>query len=88
MDRAQKAEAVAELNRTFSEVGVVVVTRNLGMTVAQALRYAAGVQQPEAASAAQAPAKRHAACWGAASPSSSCMKSLPWHCPKIARRCA
>ena len=35
MDRAQKAEAVAELNRTFSEVGVVVVTRNLGMTVAQ-----------------------------------------------------
>jgi large subunit ribosomal protein L10 len=35
MDRAQKADAVAELNRTFSEVGVVVVTRNLGMTVAQ-----------------------------------------------------
>ncbi|MDE0879067.1 MAG: 50S ribosomal protein L10 [Sphingomonas bacterium] len=35
MDRAQKAEAVAELNRSFSEVGVVVVTRNLGMTVAQ-----------------------------------------------------
>ena len=35
MDRAQKAEAVAELNDTFSKVGVVVVTRNLGMTVAQ-----------------------------------------------------
>jgi large subunit ribosomal protein L10 len=35
MDRAQKADAVAELNRTFSEVGVVVVTRNLGMTVSQ-----------------------------------------------------
>jgi len=35
MDRAQKAAAVAELNRTFNEVGVVVVTRNLGMTVAQ-----------------------------------------------------
>jgi large subunit ribosomal protein L10 len=35
MDRSQKADAVAELNRTFSEVGVVVVTRNLGMTVAQ-----------------------------------------------------
>lgn len=35
MDRAQKAEAVADLNRIFSEVGVVVVTRNLGMTVAQ-----------------------------------------------------
>ncbi|WP_298668860.1 50S ribosomal protein L10 [uncultured Sphingomonas sp.] len=35
MDRGQKAAAVAELNRNFSEVGVVVVTRNLGMTVAQ-----------------------------------------------------
>ncbi|WP_109806464.1 50S ribosomal protein L10 [Sphingosinithalassobacter portus] len=35
MDRSQKTEAVAELNRTFNEVGVVVVTRNLGMTVAQ-----------------------------------------------------
>jgi large subunit ribosomal protein L10 len=35
MDRAQKAEFVAELNRTFSEVGVVVVTRNLGLSVAQ-----------------------------------------------------
>jgi large subunit ribosomal protein L10 len=35
MDRTQKADAVAELNRTFNEVGVVVVTRNLGMTVKQ-----------------------------------------------------
>lgn len=35
MDRSQKTEAVAELNRTFKEVGVVVVTQNLGMTVAQ-----------------------------------------------------
>ncbi len=35
MDRAQKTEAVAELNRTFNEVGVVVITRNLGMTVKQ-----------------------------------------------------
>jgi large subunit ribosomal protein L10 len=35
MDRAQKSELVSELNRTFSEVGVVVVTRNLGLTVAQ-----------------------------------------------------
>jgi large subunit ribosomal protein L10 len=35
MDRAQKAAAVAELNRSFSEAGVVVVTRNLGLTVAQ-----------------------------------------------------
>ncbi|WP_174292049.1 50S ribosomal protein L10 [Sphingomonas bacterium] len=35
MDRAEKAAAVADLNRTFTEVGVVVVTRNLGMTVAQ-----------------------------------------------------
>ena len=35
MDRAQKSEQVAALNRTFSETSVVVVTRNLGMTVAQ-----------------------------------------------------
>ena len=35
MDRSQKTDAVAELNRTFNEVGVVVVTRNLGMTFKQ-----------------------------------------------------
>ncbi len=35
MDRSQKADTVAALNATFSEVGVVVITRNLGMTVAQ-----------------------------------------------------
>ena len=35
MDRSQKANAVAELNATFNEAGVVVITRNLGMTVAQ-----------------------------------------------------
>jgi large subunit ribosomal protein L10 len=35
MDRSQKANAVAALNATFNEVGVVVITRNLGMTVAQ-----------------------------------------------------
>lgn len=35
MDRSQKAESVASLNAVFSEVGVVVVTRNLGLTVAQ-----------------------------------------------------
>lgn len=35
MDRSQKAESVAQLNATFKEVGVVVVTRNLGLTVAE-----------------------------------------------------
>ena len=35
MDRSQKAETVASLNAVFNEVGVVVVTRNLGLTVAQ-----------------------------------------------------
>ena len=35
MDRSQKAETVASLNAVFNEVGVVVVTRNLGMSVAQ-----------------------------------------------------
>lgn len=35
MDRTQKSEAVAQLNAIFNEVGVVVVTRNLGLSVAQ-----------------------------------------------------
>src|SRR5918998_1893834 len=35
MDRAQKAEQVAELKRTFNEASAVVITRNLGLTVAQ-----------------------------------------------------
>lgn len=35
MDRSQKAESVAQLNATFSEAGAVVITRNLGMSVAQ-----------------------------------------------------
>jgi large subunit ribosomal protein L10 len=35
MDRAQKAEQVAALKQTFNETQVVVITRNLGMTVAQ-----------------------------------------------------
>lgn len=38
MDRGQKTELVAELNRSFAEVGVVVVTRNLGMTVSQSTK--------------------------------------------------
>jgi large subunit ribosomal protein L10 len=33
MDRSQKAESVAQLNAVFKEVGVVVVTRNLGLSV-------------------------------------------------------
>lgn len=35
MDRAQKKEAVAELKQTFNESSVVVITRNLGLSVAQ-----------------------------------------------------
>lgn len=35
MDRALKPVVVADLNAVFGEVGVVVVTRNLGLTVAQ-----------------------------------------------------
>ena len=35
MDRSQKADLVAELKSVFSETSVVVVTRNLGLTVAQ-----------------------------------------------------
>lgn len=36
MDRAQKAETVAGLAKTLTETSVVVVTRNHGLTVAQA----------------------------------------------------
>ena len=35
MDRSQKADLVAELKNVFTETSVVVITRNLGMTVAQ-----------------------------------------------------
>lgn len=35
MDRSQKAESVAQLNAVFNEVGLVVVTRNLGLSVKQ-----------------------------------------------------
>jgi large subunit ribosomal protein L10 len=35
MDRSQKADSVASLNAVFNQAGVVVVTRNLGLTVAQ-----------------------------------------------------
>ena len=35
MDRSQKSDLVAELKSVFSETSVVVITRNLGLTVAQ-----------------------------------------------------
>lgn len=35
MDRSQKADSVAQLNAVFKEAGVVVITRNLGLSVAQ-----------------------------------------------------
>jgi large subunit ribosomal protein L10 len=35
MDRSQKADLVAELKHVFSETSVVVITRNLGLSVAQ-----------------------------------------------------
>ena len=35
MNRSEKTEAVAALNATFNEAAVVVVTRNLGLSVAQ-----------------------------------------------------
>ncbi|MEK6541119.1 MAG: 50S ribosomal protein L10, partial [Pseudomonadota bacterium] len=35
MDRKKKPEVVAQLRATLTEAGAVVVTRNLGMTVAQ-----------------------------------------------------
>ena len=35
MNRSQKADSVAQLGAVFKEAGVVVVTRNLGLSVAQ-----------------------------------------------------
>ena len=35
MDRSQKADAVAQLSEVFAQSGVVVVTRNLGLSVEQ-----------------------------------------------------
>src|SRR5215213_10496170 len=35
MDRTEKADLVGELKRVFTETSVIVVTRNLGLTVAQ-----------------------------------------------------
>ena len=35
MDRSQKADSVAQLNAVFQEAGVVVITRNIGISVAQ-----------------------------------------------------
>ena len=45
MDRSQKTESVAQLNAAFQEVGVVVVTRNLGMTVDQSTELRAKMRE-------------------------------------------
>ncbi len=45
MDRSQKTEAVAQLNAVFNEVGVVVVTRNLGLSVAQSTQLRAKLRE-------------------------------------------
>ncbi len=45
MDRSQKADAVAQLNAAFNEVGVVVVTRNLGLSVAQSTELRAKMRE-------------------------------------------
>jgi large subunit ribosomal protein L10 len=49
MDRSQKAESVASLNATLNEAGVVIVTRNLGMTVAQSTALRGKVREAGAA---------------------------------------
>ena len=45
MDRSQKAESVAQLNAVFAEAGAVVITRNLGMTVAQSSALRAKIRE-------------------------------------------
>ncbi len=45
MDRTEKKAAVAALGETFASAGVVVVTRNLGLTVAQSTDLRAKVRE-------------------------------------------
>jgi len=45
MDRSQKADSVAQLNAVFNEVGVVVVTRNLGLSVKQSTELRAKMRE-------------------------------------------
>lgn len=45
MDRSQKADSVAQLNAVFNEAGVVVITRNLGMSVAQSTELRAKMRE-------------------------------------------
>ncbi|WP_423141256.1 50S ribosomal protein L10 [Parablastomonas sp. CN1-191] len=49
MDRSQKADSVASLNAVFNEAGVVVIARNLGMTVAQSTQLRTKVRDAGAA---------------------------------------
>ena len=49
MDRSQKADSVASLNAVFNEDGVVVVTRNLGLTVAQSTQLRTKMREAGAA---------------------------------------
>jgi large subunit ribosomal protein L10 len=49
MDRTQKAEAVSALNANLGQVGVVVVTRNLGLTVAQSTDLRQKMREADAA---------------------------------------
>lgn len=49
MDRSQKSEAVAQLNVVFNESGVVVIARNLGLSVAQSTELRAKMRDAGAA---------------------------------------
>jgi large subunit ribosomal protein L10 len=68
MDRAQKRETVAALKQTFNETSVVVVTRNLGLSVAQStnlrnrMRDAGASLQGHQEHAHPDRARRHALC--------------------------
>ncbi len=48
MDRSQKTDAVAQLNAAFNDVGVVVVTRNLGLTVDQSTELRGKMREADA----------------------------------------
>ncbi|MFA6220568.1 MAG: 50S ribosomal protein L10 [Erythrobacter sp.] len=45
MDRSQKADSVAQLSKVFAQAGVVVITRNLGLSVAQSTELRAKMRE-------------------------------------------
>ena len=86
MDRSQKADAVAQLNAVFNEVSVVVVTRNLGMTVAQTTALRGKMREAGARDIVLIAGKGHEQ--GQIFGSGDTMRIEPFDDVEVARQCA